>query len=81
MEVFNKLKQIKENSIVFDSFWKTNEQDVVRLLKHKIHPQTNFLHVRIHQDKNKRVEDLMLDVWLNIQVDKLVTENLSRNKV
>ena len=72
------MKQIKDTPNVFDSLWKTTDHKAVRLLKHYIHPQIIFLHVKSHQYNNKRVEDLPLDIRLNKQVDDLVTEHLCK---
>ena len=72
------MKQIKDNPEVFDSLWKTTDHEAVRLLKHYIHPQIIFLHVKSHQYNNKRVEDLPLEIRLNKHVDDLVTEHLSK---
>ena len=78
LEVVNKLKQIKDTPNVFDSLWKTTDHKAVRLLKHYIHPQIIFLHVKSHQYNNKRVEDLPLEIRLNKQVDDLVTEHFCK---
>ena len=48
IEVVNKLKQIKETPNVFDFLWKTTDNEAVRLSKHYIYPQINFLHVKSH---------------------------------
>ena len=75
IEVVHKINMIFNNRNYFDERHKTTNHEVVLQLRKSLPTNVIAFHVKGHQDKQKKWENLTIPARLNIQADELIGNN------